>query len=98
MRSNQSAKMHKAGFSPALLCSYFRSSGPLLMIISPAISVVKCRYPFFPMYNTEKPHNNEELTYNNNRLDYYIDANGYLHFITEYAGDIIISDGPLVKK
>ena len=77
---------------------YFISSVPSLMIISPAYCVVKCKYPFFPMYNTEKPHNNEELTYNNNRLDYYIDANGYLHFITEYAGDIIISDGPLVKK
>jgi len=50
------------------------------------------------MYNTEKPHNNEELTYNNNRLDYYIDANGYLHFITEYAGDIIISDGVLMPQ
>ena len=50
------------------------------------------------MYNTEKSHNNEELAYNNNRFDYYIDAIGYLHFITEYAGDIIISDGPLVKK
>jgi len=37
----------KAGFSPALLCSYFRSSGPLLMIMSPAISVVKCRYLHF---------------------------------------------------
>ena len=60
--------------------------------------VANFEYPFFPMYNTEKPHNNEELTYNNNRLNYYIDANGYLHFITEYAGDIIISDGPLVKK
>ena len=56
------------------------------------------RYSFFPMYNTEKPHNNEELTYNNNRLDYYIDANGYLHFITEYAGDIIISDGVLMPQ
>jgi len=50
------------------------------------------------MYNTEKSHNNEELAYNNNRFDYYIDAIGYLHFITEYAGDIIISDGPLERK
>ena len=85
-------------FASVAKLDYFRSNGPSLMMISPASSVSKCRYPFFPMYNTEKPHNNEELTYNNNRLDYYIDANGYLHFITEYAGDIIISDGPLVKK
>ena len=29
---------------------------------------------------------------------YWIDANGYLRFTTEYAGDIIISEGSLVKK
>ncbi|MDL2233686.1 carbohydrate-binding domain-containing protein [Ruminococcaceae bacterium OttesenSCG-928-L11] len=29
---------------------------------------------------------------------YWIDQNGYLHFTTEVAGDIIISDGPLERK
>lgn len=29
---------------------------------------------------------------------YWIDKNGYLHFTTEYAGDIIISEGPLKRK
>jgi len=29
---------------------------------------------------------------------YWIDKNGYLHFTTEYAGEIIISDGELTKK
>ena len=29
---------------------------------------------------------------------YRIDANGYLHFTTPYAGDIIITDSPLQKK
>jgi hypothetical protein len=29
---------------------------------------------------------------------YRFDANGYLHIATEYAGDIIVSDGPLVKR
>lgn len=29
---------------------------------------------------------------------YWIDTNGYLHFYTELAGDIIISEGPLEKK
>ena len=29
---------------------------------------------------------------------YWIDGNGYLHFTTEYAGDIIISEGMLEKK
>jgi hypothetical protein len=28
---------------------------------------------------------------------YWIDSNGYLHFKTEYAGDIIISEGPLER-
>ena len=30
--------------------------------------------------------------------NYWIDKNGYLHFTTELAGDIIISNGPLQKK
>jgi hypothetical protein len=30
--------------------------------------------------------------------EYRIDANGYVHFTTTQAGDIIISDGPLAKK
>lgn len=29
---------------------------------------------------------------------YRIDANGYVHFETELAGDIIITDKPLVRK
>jgi len=29
---------------------------------------------------------------------YWIDKNGYLHFDTPYAGDIVISEGPLEKK
>ena len=29
---------------------------------------------------------------------YWIDKNGYLHFSTAYAGEIIISEGPLEKK
>ncbi|GHU79786.1 hypothetical protein FACS1894191_3390 [Clostridia bacterium] len=29
---------------------------------------------------------------------YWVDKNGFVHFITELAGDIIITDGPLVKK
>jgi hypothetical protein len=29
---------------------------------------------------------------------YWLDANGYLHFTTEYAGEIIISEGPLIKR
>jgi len=29
---------------------------------------------------------------------YWIDKNGYLHFTTPYAGDIIISEGPLERK
>ncbi|GHU79104.1 hypothetical protein FACS1894191_1150 [Clostridia bacterium] len=30
--------------------------------------------------------------------DYWMDANGYLHFATPFAGDIIISEGALVRK
>ena len=30
--------------------------------------------------------------------DYWIDKNGYLHFTTELAGDIIVSEGELKKK
>ncbi|MDR1663565.1 MAG: hypothetical protein LBR83_01405 [Clostridiales bacterium] len=30
--------------------------------------------------------------------EYWIDANGYLHFKTEYAGDIIISEGELERR
>ncbi len=30
--------------------------------------------------------------------EYWIDANGFLHFITEYAGEIIISEGELERK
>jgi hypothetical protein len=30
--------------------------------------------------------------------EYWIDANGYLHFTTEYAGEIIIAEGELEKK
>lgn len=30
--------------------------------------------------------------------NYWIDGNGYLHFTTELAGDIIISEGPLTPK
>lgn len=30
--------------------------------------------------------------------EYRIDTNGYLHFVTPYAGDIIISEGELAKK
>ena len=29
---------------------------------------------------------------------YWIDGNGYLHFTTEFAGDIIISEGALEQK
>jgi len=29
---------------------------------------------------------------------YWIDKNGYLHFTTEYAGDIVVSEGPLERK
>ena len=29
---------------------------------------------------------------------YWIDKNGYLHFTSEFAGDIIISEGPLERK
>ncbi|MCI8624194.1 MAG: hypothetical protein HFG26_11120 [Provencibacterium sp.] len=29
---------------------------------------------------------------------YLIDANGYVHFTTSLAGDILVSDGPLVRK
>jgi len=29
---------------------------------------------------------------------YWIDKNRYLHFTTEYGGDIIVSDGPLERK
>lgn len=29
---------------------------------------------------------------------YRVGENGYLHFTAEYAGDIIISDGPLEKQ
>ena len=29
---------------------------------------------------------------------YRIDKNGYLHFTTEYGGEIIISEGPLTPK
>lgn len=32
------------------------------------------------------------------RTEYRIDKNGYLHFATELAGDIIVSDGPLAKN
>jgi len=30
--------------------------------------------------------------------NYWMDANGYLHFTTELAGDIVISDSALIKK
>jgi hypothetical protein len=30
--------------------------------------------------------------------EYWIDANGYLRFKTEYAGDIIISEESLIKR
>ena len=30
--------------------------------------------------------------------NYYIDANGYLHFDTPVGGDVIISDQPLTAK
>ncbi len=30
--------------------------------------------------------------------EYWIDTNGYLHFKTEYAGEIIISEGPLERQ
>lgn len=30
--------------------------------------------------------------------DYWIDKSGYLHFTTELAGDIVISEGPLARK
>ena len=29
---------------------------------------------------------------------YWIDSNGYLHFFTEFAGDIIVSEEPLEKR
>lgn len=29
---------------------------------------------------------------------YFIDSNGYLHFFTEKAGDIIVTDSPLTKR
>ena len=28
---------------------------------------------------------------------YWVDTNGYLHFTTQYAGDIVISEGPLTR-
>jgi hypothetical protein len=31
-------------------------------------------------------------------LHYAIDANGYLHFVTEYAGDIVVSVGQLRSR
>ena len=33
-----------------------------------------------------------------NNPNYSIDSNGYTHFSTQYAGSIIVSNGPLVKK
>ena len=37
-------------------------------------------------------------TYKRFEPKYWIDKNGYLHFNTEFAGDIIITDSPLTKK
>jgi hypothetical protein len=43
-------------------------------------------------------YNAETNTYTQIQTEYWIDINGYVHFNTELANDIIISNGELVKK
>jgi hypothetical protein len=43
-------------------------------------------------------YNAETNTFVQIQTQYWVDANGYVHFTTELANDIIISDGPLAKK
>jgi hypothetical protein len=44
-------------------------------------------------------YNREANTYRRiGKPDYWIDVNGYLHFTTEWAGDIIVSEGRLTLK
>jgi mRNA-degrading endonuclease HigB of HigAB toxin-antitoxin module len=46
-------------------------------------------------YSYDKAGNSYRLIEKSN---YWIDAKGYVHFTTEFAGDIIISEGPLTEK
>jgi hypothetical protein len=43
-------------------------------------------------------YNAETNSYVQIQTQYWVDTNGYVHFNTELANDIIISDGELTKK